>query len=176
VFLSCRVPPVHLHFEGDTSTNRARILRRVLPDTQHTRTRFLPMRRGTPDAQAHSFRMPNIRRTPEHNSRGSPRPPASNDFWYKGGNRCPSRVCQEEQGVPEAKDLGKPIGNTTYKPVRNTTHSEHKQQENTRPIHNQAAHPGDHTCKPCCKYVPSRHIPCARIRRLLARWRLGPVM
>jgi len=72
--------------------------------------------------------------------------------------------------------LGKPICDTSYKTVRNTTHSEHKQEESPqRHIRNQAAHPRDHTCKPCHRYIPSCHIPCARIRRLLARWCLGPV-
>jgi len=57
-----------------------------------------------------------------------------------------------------------------HHPQRTQTTKEHT-TSNAQP----GRHPRDHTCKPGCRYIPSRHIPCAPIRRLLARWCLGPI-
>jgi len=110
---------------GNTSMYWAWALWGILPNTQHTRTHHLPMQWRTPDMQAHSLWMPSIWGAPGYNHQGSPRPPASNNLWYKGRNRCPSWVCQEKQGISKTNDLSEPIGDPGYKSEQNTTHSTH---------------------------------------------------
>jgi len=107
-----------------------------------------------------------------------PRPPTSNTLWYKGGNRCLSRVCEEKESIPRStKDTINIISDTSFKTEQNTTDSQHKQQESPpRQIRNQVAYPRAHSCEPCCRYMLSRYISCEQIRRLLVRWCLGPVV
>jgi len=50
-----------------------------------------------------------------------------------------------------------------HHPQRTQTTKEHT-TSNAQP----GRHPRDHTCKPGCRYIPSRHIPCAPIRRVVS--------